>query len=105
MSLSPRLIAIQGIGFTPIEMAVQGLLDYYASGKHLHQDTDQGRAGKGAGKDYAAENLRRQFEQQQKALQEKEAKEYNQKRLQLDDMLATEFIMALVQTELLDGTI
>ena len=65
----------------------------------------QGRAGKKPEKDYAAENLRRQFEQQQKALQEKEAKEYNQKRLQLDDMLATEFIMALVQTELLDGTI
>lgn len=26
MSLSPRLIAIQGIGFTPIAMAVQGLI-------------------------------------------------------------------------------
>lgn len=32
MSLSPRTIAIQGIGFTPIYIAVQGLLDYLEAG-------------------------------------------------------------------------
>jgi hypothetical protein len=32
VSLSARLIAIQGIGFTPIYVAVQGLLDYIAAG-------------------------------------------------------------------------
>lgn len=32
MSLSPRVVAIQGIGFSPIYVAVQGLLDYIAAG-------------------------------------------------------------------------
>jgi hypothetical protein len=32
MSLNARLVAIQGIGFTPIYVAVQGLLDYLESG-------------------------------------------------------------------------
>lgn len=32
MSLSLRAVAIQGIGFSPIYLAVQGLLDYIASG-------------------------------------------------------------------------
>lgn len=32
MSLSPRLVAIQGIEFTPVQIAVQGLLDYIAGG-------------------------------------------------------------------------
>lgn len=35
MSLSPRLVAIQGIEFTPIQIAVQGLLDYIAQGGKL----------------------------------------------------------------------
>lgn len=32
MSLSLRAVAIQGIGFSPIHLAVQGLLDYIAGG-------------------------------------------------------------------------
>lgn len=32
MSLNARLIAIQGIEFTPLQIAVQGLLDYIAGG-------------------------------------------------------------------------
>jgi len=32
VSLDPRLVAIQGIGFTHIYLAVQGLLDYIAAG-------------------------------------------------------------------------
>lgn len=32
MSLSPRLVAIQGIEFTPVQIAVQGLLDFIAQG-------------------------------------------------------------------------
>lgn len=32
MSLAPRLIAIQGIGFSPVQIATQGLLDYLAGG-------------------------------------------------------------------------
>lgn len=32
MSLNARLVAIEGIGFTPIQIAVQGLLDYIAAG-------------------------------------------------------------------------
>ena len=93
MSLNPRLVAIQGIGFTPVVMAVQGLLAYIASGKSLFQDTDQGVAGKNkpAERNHYADFLNRQFERKS--------------RLQKDDQLACEFIMALVQTELLDGTV
>ena len=32
MSLSPRLIAIQGIGLAPVPMAVQGLIDFIENG-------------------------------------------------------------------------
>lgn len=32
MSLSPRLVAIQGVGLTPIALAVQGLLEFIAAG-------------------------------------------------------------------------
>lgn len=91
MSLTARLVAIQGIGFSPIQLAVQGLLETY-SGKHLHQDTDQGVAPKAQQRDYLSENLI------------KIAKaNYNLTRLQQDDQLAAEFIMALVQMEFLDG--
>jgi hypothetical protein len=99
MSLSPRLVAIQGIGFTPVQIAVQGLLDYIASGKHLHQDTDQGKAGKNPpDKDYLSENLKRA----QEARDRKGQEEYNLTRLQQDDQDATEFIMALLTKGILD---
>jgi hypothetical protein len=63
MSLSARLIAIQGIGFSPLQVAVQGLLDYIAGGgKTLYQDTDQGVAGnyKPSERNFYAEHLNRQ---------------------------------------------
>ena len=92
MSLNPRLIAIQGIGFSPIQVAVQGLIAYIQSGKSLYQDTDQGVAGKKPPeRNYYADWLNREYERKS--------------RIQRDDALATEFIMALVQMELLDGTI
>lgn len=40
MSLSPRLVAIQGIEFTPIQIAVQGLLDYIAAGGRTGRSTN-----------------------------------------------------------------
>lgn len=47
MSLSPRLIAIQGIEFTPVQIAVQGLLDYLAAGGRLrHRSTTKLRLQK-----------------------------------------------------------
>lgn len=47
MSLSPRLIAIQGIEFTPIQIAVHGLLDYIAAGGRLrHRSTTKLRLQK-----------------------------------------------------------
>ena len=92
MSLNPRLIAIQGIGFSPIQVAVQGLIAYIQSGKSLYQDTDQGVAGKNKPeRNHYADWLNREYERKS--------------RIQRDDALATEFIMALVQMELLDGTI
>lgn len=92
MSLNPRLVAIQGIGFSPIQIAVQGLLEYIQSGKSLYQDTDQGVAGKNKPeRNYYVEWLNREHERKL--------------RLQRDDALATEFVMMLVQMELLDGTI
>lgn len=99
MGLNPRLVAIQGIGFTPVQIAVQGLLDYIASGKSLYQDTDQGVAGKNKPtKDYTAENLRRL----QEARDRKASEVYNLTRLQQDDQDATEFIMALLTKGLLN---
>lgn len=32
MTLNPRLVAIQGIGFTPIQVAVQGLIEFIEDG-------------------------------------------------------------------------
>lgn len=37
MSLNPRLVAIQGIGFSPIQIATQGLLDYISTGGTTHR--------------------------------------------------------------------
>jgi hypothetical protein len=57
-----------------------------------YADTDQGMAGKNPPeRNYYAEWLNREHERKS--------------RLQRDDQLAAEFIMMLVQTELLDGTI
>jgi len=89
--LSPLAVAVQGIGFTPVSVAVHGFLAYIASGKSLYQDTDQGMAGKNRPQErnHYADFLNREFERKS--------------RLQRDDMLATEFIAALLQMEMLDG--
>lgn len=56
-------------------------------------DTSQGKAGTNPPqKDYLSENLRRQ----QLARDQQREQEYNLTRLQQDDQLATEFILALV---------
>ena len=92
MNLTPRLVAIQGIGFGPIEVAVQGLLAYIrAGGKTIFQDTDQGVAGKNKlpERNWYVERANAEFERKS--------------RLQKDDQLACEFIMTLVQMEFLDG--
>lgn len=87
MSLTPRLIAIQGIGFTPIELAIQGLLAELKK----EQEIIGGGGNKSKGSDYRAyvDSLNRDYERQS--------------RIRKDDQLATEFIMALVQMEILHG--
>lgn len=80
---------------TPVDVKVSWLqLDTsgFQSGKSLYQDTDQGVAGKNKPeRNHYADWLNREYERKL--------------RIQRDDALATEFIMALVQMELLDGTI
>ena len=105
--LNALLIAANGFGFplSAISIAVNGFILEIQQGKHLHQDTDQGRAGKNPpGKDYAAENLRRMYEQR-KALAEIKPEPYNLTRLQQDDALATDLIVALVTKGFFDGRI
>lgn len=99
MSLTPRLVAIQGIGFTPIQIAVQGLLEYYSSqlNNGWAAETVQGKAGT-----YVPEEVDMKG-YQERILRERKA--YNLTRLHQDDQAAVEFIMALVQMEFLDGTI
>lgn len=89
MSLTPRLVAIQGIGFTPIQIAVQGLLEELEK----REDTGGPAPARAKGNSYKAyfDSLNDQYERKL--------------RLERDDMLATEFIMALLNTEILDGTI
>ena len=59
--------------------------------EHLGWDTSQGMAGKNkpAERNYLAENLNREYERKS--------------RIERANKLATEFIMMLVQTEILDG--
>jgi len=91
-----QVLSFPPFAFSPISFAIQGLIDEIKSGKHLHQDTDQGKAGKNpSGKDWAAENLRRMFEQQKK-LVDKPQQNYNLTSLHNDDTLATDLILALV---------
>jgi hypothetical protein len=98
MSLIPRLVAIQGIGFTPIEVAVQGLLAYYVAKKdeiiggyakhHVNY-----KAPNRAAEDEAARNYVDRLNEQHK----------RQLRIQQDDAQAVEFITALLQSEILHG--
>jgi len=88
--------------FSPVAFAIQGLIDEIKSGKHLHQDTDQGKAGKNPpGKDWAAENLRRMFEQQK--VVKNDPPDYNLTLLHQDDALAVDLIVALVTEGFFDG--
>lgn len=100
MSLNPRLIAIQGFELTPVALAVQGFIDYVQ--KNAGWDTSQGVAGKNPVRNYAAENLNRVHEQR-KARDAHAPEDYNLARLHADDQDAAEFIMALVQSEILYG--
>lgn len=104
MSIDALRVALQGVGFplTPIALAVQGFIEE-SSRKHLHQDTDQGRAGKQKPpeRDYLSENLLKQ----QKARDAVRAAEYNRNRIAQEDLQVSEFLLALVQMEFLDGTI
>jgi len=68
--------------------ATGALSDPYAFIRTILQDTSQGKAAP-AQRDYYVENLNRQFERKS--------------RLQREDVLATEFIAALLQMEMLDG--
>lgn len=93
MNLTPRLIAIQGIGFTAIELAVQGLLEYLstATNNGWSAETVQGRAGT-----YVPDevNMRGYVDRLNR---EREA--YNLTCLQQDDQDASEFILSLFQME------
>jgi hypothetical protein len=100
VSLDALRIALQGAGFplSPIQLAVQGLLEELRSGAYQAM-LDAGRAGKHPQRDYLSENLKRQQEARDRRAQA----EYNLTRLHQDDQDAVEFIMALLNTELLDG--
>ena len=100
MTLSARSIALQGFALSPVAIAVQGLIAYIASGgsSSIFQDTSQGKAGNNPPqRDYLSENLRRVHE----ARDHRVTEEYNLTRLQEDDRLAADFIVALVTKGLL----
>ena len=67
-------------------------------------DTSQGKAPRAATKDYLAENLNRMREQR-KARDVPAPEDYNLARLHADDQAAAEFIMALVHSEILYGSV
>lgn len=70
-------------------MAVQGLVEFISSGgKTIFQDTDQGVAPSNQ-RNYYAEYLNRKYEREL--------------RIKRDNVLATAFIMTLLQMEMLDG--
>jgi hypothetical protein len=94
MSLTPRLVAIQGIEFTPIEIAVQGLLAYYVAKKdEIIGGYAKGHVNYRAAQDEAARNY----------VDRLNAQHQRQLRIQQDDAQAVEFIMALLQSEILHG--
>jgi hypothetical protein len=92
MSLTPRLVAIQGIGFTPIQLAVQGLLEQLASDNNgWPAETVQGVAGKNRPDEV---NMKGYVDRLNR-----EREVYNLTRLQQDDQDASEFILSLFQME------
>lgn len=101
MSLDALRVALQGAGFplSPIQLAVQGLLEELRSNAYqamLDAGTSKNAAPQ---RDYLSENLIRQH----KARDQQREREYNLTRLHQDDQDAVEFIMALLNMELLDG--
>ncbi len=106
--LDPRSIALQGLvapfPLSPIAVAVQGLVaEVQRSAKHIHQDTDQGIAGKRPpGRDFAAENLRRMFEQ--RGVAAAATVKYNITRLHQDDAVVADMLVALVTEGFFDET-
>jgi len=90
MSLNPRLVAIQGIGFSPIQIAIQGLLEELKKEPFIGGGSAPGKRSASDTR-YKAyiDSLNRDFERQSRIRQE--------------DQLATEFIMSLVHTGILDG--
>ena len=87
--IDSRLIALQGFGLSPIALAVQGLIDYVKSSKKTEWDTSQGVAGGSKTPDMTHYVNRLHAEHQ---------RQLNRQR---DDQLATEFIMALIHSEIL----
>jgi len=98
MTLTPRLVAIQGIGFNAIELAVQGLLAYYAANK----DEIIGGYAKGH-RNYRAPDRAAEDEAARNYVDRLNAQHQRQLRIQQDDAQAVEFIMALLQSEILHG--
>jgi energy-coupling factor transporter transmembrane protein EcfT len=93
VSLDALRIALQGAGFplSPIQLAVQGLLDELKK----EEQPPSGAAKK-----------HRSSAPDMKGYVDRMNREYQrQLRIKRDDMLATEFITALVQMEILDGTV
>ena len=82
------MVGAAGLTFTAIgALIAEGVLDRY----NLFQDTSQGMAGKNKPdeRNHYADFLNRQYERKL--------------RVERDNRLATAFIMALLQTEILDG--
>ena len=88
--------------FSPMAFAIEELIQVIQT-KHLHQDTDQGRAGHNPPqRDYLSENLRRLADARM-AVATKPPATYNLTRLHEDDALATDLIVALVTKGFFDG--
>jgi hypothetical protein len=97
MSLNPRLVAIQGIEFTAIQIAVQGLLDY------LQSTVVQGGGYARAHVNYKPKNVPPPEPDMRHYVDRMNREFERQSRIKRDDKLAVEFIMTLLQTEILHG--